>query len=101
MKKYFPVFLTIFTLVLCASCKPKKNIVYMSNNNFEQEVSEARYSGLHIQEGDKLQILVNAFDEVAVRPFNTNTMARTGVAGSGSASASNTFMWPGIRPATG
>lgn len=94
MKKYFPVFLTIFTLVLCASCKPKKNIVYMSNNNFEQEVSEARYSGLHIQEGDKLQILVNAFDELAVRPFNTNTMARTGVAGSGSTSTINTAAGP-------
>jgi len=54
MKIYFPVFFVLALLV--TSCKPKQNVVYMSNNNFEQEVSQARFSGLHIQEGDKLQI---------------------------------------------
>lgn len=84
MKKYFAVFTTIITLLLLFSCKPKKNIVYLSNNNFEQEVSQAKYSGLHIQEGDKLQIQVSAFEEIAVRPFNRSTMAGTGNAASGS-----------------
>lgn len=82
MKKYFSVFI-IITLIAFQSCKPKKNIVYLSNNNFEQEISQAQYLGLHIQEGDRLQILVSAFEEIAVRPFNQSTMAATGTAGSG------------------
>ncbi len=76
--------LTIFVVV--ASCKPKQNIVYLSNNNFEEEVSQARYTGLTIQEGDQLQILVSAFEEIAVRPFNKNTM--TGVGGTEASSNS-------------
>jgi polysaccharide export outer membrane protein len=79
MKKFFYTFLVIATFL--SSCKPKENIVYLSNDNFEQEVSKARYEGLHIQEGDRLQILVSALDEIAVRPFNQNTMTRTGAAG--------------------
>lgn len=82
MKKYFSVFI-IITLFAFQACKPKKNIVYMSNNNFEQEVSKAQYAGLHIQEGDRLQILVSAFEEIAVRPFNQATMPATGSAASG------------------
>ncbi|WHF51416.1 polysaccharide biosynthesis/export family protein [Chryseobacterium gotjawalense] len=85
MKKYFSVFIIVALLVF-QSCQPKKNIVYLSNNNFEQEVSQARYEGLHIQEGDRLQILVSAFEEIAVRPFNLSTMAGTGTAGMGSGS---------------
>lgn len=77
MKKYVPVLL-ISTLLFFQACKPKENIIYMANNNFEQEVSQAKYLGLHIQEGDRLQILVSAFDEIAVRPFNIPSMARTG-----------------------
>lgn len=56
----------------------------MSNDNFAQEVSQARFAGLHIQEGDKLQIQVSAFDEIAVRPFNRGTMAATSSAAEGS-----------------
>lgn len=91
MKKYVPVITALFTILFLASCKPKKNIVYMSNNNFEQEVSEARYAGLHIQEGDKLQILVSAFDEIAVRPFNINTMTSTGNPDSSGGSSGGSF----------
>lgn len=83
MKKYVQVFLNIALLLLLLNCKPKQNIVYFSNNNFEQEVSQAKYEGLHIQEGDKLQILVSAFEEIAVRPFNISTMSGTGTAGTG------------------
>lgn len=82
MKEYFKVFIIIF-LCLLSSCKPKENFVYMSNDNFEKEVSQAKYSGLHIQEGDVLQILVSAFDEIAVRPFNVRTMPRTSDPSSG------------------
>ncbi|WP_027377382.1 polysaccharide biosynthesis/export family protein [Kaistella palustris] len=109
MKKYFPVFPYIILLLLFFSCKPKQNIVYMSNNNFEQEVSQAKFSGLHIQEGDKLQIQVSAFEEIAVRPFNRSSMPSTGTAadaaGGGSASASEyivgadgTIIFPVLGP---
>lgn len=83
----------IIACLLAYSCKPKQNIVYMVNNNFEEEISEARYAGLRIQEGDRLQITVSAFDEIAVRPFNRISMTATGnvadgTSGGGSASPS-------------
>ena len=84
MKKYLQVFLNIALLLILFNCKPKQNIVYMSNNNFEAEVSQAKYSGLHIQEGDQLQILVSAFDDIAVRPFNLSSMSGTGNSGGAS-----------------
>lgn len=58
-------------------------MVYMSNDNFQQEVSEARYEGLHIQEGDVMNITVTAFDALAVKAFNKNTMTQTSGAASG------------------
>jgi len=91
MKKYAAVFHILFITLFLISCKPKKNIVYMSNDNFQQEVSQARYAGLQIQEGDQLQILVSAFDDIAVRPFNIGTMNRTGTSGS---TATNTAITP-------
>lgn len=87
MKKYSSI-LIILNLFLLFSCKPKKNVVYMSNDNFAQEVSQARFAGLQIQEGDKLNILVSAFEELAARPFNRSTMAGTGNAGDGSSGGS-------------
>lgn len=88
MKKYFPVFI-IIVLFAFQACKPKQNIVYLSNNNFEQEISQAKYLGLHIQEGDRLQIQVSAFDEIAVRPFNLSSMNRTGNVASANSGSSN------------
>lgn len=72
-------------LIVCLafSCKPKNNMIYMSNNNFEQEVSQARYEGLRIQEGDVLEVIVTALDDLAVKPFNKTTMQQTGEDGSG------------------
>ncbi|MFC0344177.1 polysaccharide biosynthesis/export family protein [Epilithonimonas hispanica] len=54
----------------------------MSNNNFQQEVSQARYTGLHIQEGDVLEVIVTAMDDLAVKPFNKTTIQQTGEEGS-------------------
>ena len=68
MTKYASVF--IISCLLLFSCKPKKNLVYMSNDNFAQEVSQAKFSGLHIQEGDQIQIQVTAYEAIAVRPFD-------------------------------
>ncbi|MDR6403244.1 MULTISPECIES: polysaccharide biosynthesis/export family protein [Chryseobacterium] len=50
----------------------------MSNHNMEEEVSRAKFEGLHIQEGDVLLILVSALDEIAVKPFNLNTANKVG-----------------------
>jgi polysaccharide export outer membrane protein len=52
-------------------------MVYLSNGNFETEISQARYSELHIQEGDVLEITISALDELAVKPFNKITMSQT------------------------
>ncbi len=78
MNKLKPLLLILLFIV---SCSPKQNMIYMSNNNFEQEVSRARYEGLRIQEGDVLEIIVSAFDELAVKPFNKTTMSKTGEVG--------------------
>lgn len=68
----------VAAVILCVlSCKPKDNMVYMENHNFEQEVSQARYNGLKLQEGDVLEIVVSAFDDIAVKPFNLSTMEQT------------------------
>ena len=56
-------------------------MIYLSNHNFEQEVSQARYLGLHIQEGDIMEIIVSGFDEFAVKPFNRTTMNQIGEEG--------------------
>ena len=82
MKKLL-FFLLIMSLV--TSCKPKQNMIYMSNNNFQQEVSQARYEGLRIQEGDMLEIIVTALDDLAVKPFNRTTMQKTGEEGNAGA----------------
>lgn len=58
-------------------------MIYMSNHNFEQEVSQARYEGLRIQEGDVLEVVVTALDDLAVKPFNKTTMQQTGEEGRG------------------
>lgn len=84
MKKLL-FFLLIISLV--TSCKPKQNMIYMSNNNFQQEVSQARYEGLRIQEGDMLEIIVTALDDLAVKPFNRTTMQRTGEEGNAGGNA--------------
>lgn len=77
MKNYFNLAVVVALLLFVQSCKPKANMVYMSNNNPEQEIAQAKFQGLHIQEGDQLLILVSALDEIAVRPFNINTMTKS------------------------
>lgn len=66
-----------FLISITIACKPKENMVYMSNHNFDQEVSQARYSGLKLQEGDVLDIVVSAYDDIAVKPFNLSSMEQT------------------------
>jgi len=74
MKRQFLLFIIFF---LAVSCKPKKNMIYMSNHNFQNEVNQAKYQSLKIKQADILDIRVSAFDEIAVKPFNLSTMAST------------------------
>jgi len=54
-------------------------MVYMSSqHDMEQEIAQAKYKGLQIQEGDVIMILVSALDEIAVKPFNLNTANKVG-----------------------
>lgn len=83
---YIVLLLTLF------SCRPKQNMVYMSNqHNMEQEVADAKFKGLQIQQGDILLILVSALDENAVKPFNLNTANKVG---SESQSGFNQYVQP-------
>jgi len=77
MKKSIIPYLILLSVALL-SCKPKQNMIYVSKHNMEEEVTKAKYQGLHIQEGDVLLILVSALDEVAVKPFNLNTTNKVG-----------------------
>ena len=65
-------------------------MVYMSNHNFEKEVNQARYTGLTIKDGDVLEIVVSAFDEIAVKPFNLTTISSTNNTGDDSAPQNST-----------
>jgi len=77
MKRTIITYLVLLSVILL-SCKPKQNMVYMSKHNMEEEVTRAKFQGLHIQEGDVLLILVAALDETAVKPFNLNTINKVG-----------------------
>lgn len=76
--KYSALLLSVCLFLGLLSCKPKQNYVYMSNANPQQEIAEYKFIGNHIQVGDELLILVSALDDIAVRPFNLNTMQSTG-----------------------
>jgi polysaccharide export outer membrane protein len=79
MKKTTIITYLILLSVTLLSCKPKQNMVYMSSqHNMEQEVAQAKFLGLQIQQGDVLLILVSALDEIAVKPFNLNTANKVG-----------------------
>lgn len=78
--KYF-FLISAILLGLISSCTPKQNMVYMSNDNFKNEISQAKYNGLHIQDGDVLEIVVSALDDFATKPFNKTSMSQTGTEG--------------------
>lgn len=59
----------------------------MSTGNSSEEIAQAKYEGNRIQDSDVLLIMVSALDELAVRPFNLNTMTATNTEGSGGAGA--------------
>lgn len=85
------VWVALATCLMILSCKPKENMVYLSKGteaHIAAEISRAKFEGLRIQEGDRLNITVSAFDEIAVRPFNQNTMQGTTSVNGGAAGAS-------------
>jgi polysaccharide export outer membrane protein len=88
MKNIIKYFMLISFLV---SCKPKKDMIYVSQNIIGEEITKAKYQRLYIQQSDVLLILVSALDEVAVKPFNLNTMNRVG---SESPNGANLYVQP-------
>ena len=77
MKKTIINYLFLLSFIVL-SCNPKQNMVYMSDNQMEEQIVQAKFKGLNIQEGDVLLILVSAMDENAVKPFNLNTINKVG-----------------------
>lgn len=90
MKKTIITYIILLSVTLL-SCRPKQNMVYMSKHNMEEEINQAKFQGLNIQEGDVLLILVSALDEIAVKPFNLNT---TNKVGSESGTGINQYVQP-------
>ena len=80
MKKFKNIFLLSTAFFIAFSCKPKENMVYMDSqkSSVDAEVKQAVFEGTHLQSGDLLDIKVTAFDDYAVRPFNTNSMNQSG-----------------------
>ncbi|MDF0718765.1 polysaccharide biosynthesis/export family protein [Kaistella sp. PBT33-4] len=78
-------FFYILLVMALASCKPKENMVYMSTAHPDQQITQAKFLGNQIQEGDQLLILVSGLDDIAVRPFNLGSMGATNSNTSGAA----------------
>lgn len=71
--KYLSVAVHALVFLLALSCTPKKNMVYLEQNEQQEKINEAVFEGTKIQTGDLLSIKVSAFDENAIRPFNLET----------------------------
>ena len=79
MNNIFKFLLAVLIQLLFFSCKPRENFVYMDQDKeLAGEIEKAKFQGLLIDAGDVLEINVNGFDELAVRPFNLTTMQNTG-----------------------
>lgn len=92
MKKFSHLIWVLFSLAAVYSCKPKQNMVYMSNGHPEQEIAQSKYEGNHIQAGDELLILVSALDEIAVAPFNLSTMSKTNSSSQGGSATPSEYV---------
>lgn len=67
----------LFISVVIFSCGPKKNMIYMDKDvNYEAEITQAKFEGSKIQQGDVLDIKVTGYDELAIKPFNLSTISQ-------------------------
>ena len=69
------------------SCGPKKDMIYMDKDiNYNAEITQAKFQGNKLLIGDVLDIKVTGYDEIAIKPFNLNTITQINNNGTGNSS---------------
>lgn len=61
--------------------------------NYSAEISQARFQGNKLTVGDILDIKVTGYDEIAIKPFNLNTISQINNSGSGSTSSAGELFY--------
>ena len=64
----------------------------MDKVDYNQEIKQAQYNGSLIQVGDELNIQITGYDELAIKPFNINTISNTNVKDASDASAVQSYI---------
>lgn len=86
VEKLLKIF-SLWLLFFVVSCGPKKDMIYMDKVDYNQEIQQAKYNGSLIQVGDELNIQITGYDELAIKPFNINTISNNNATdGSGATS---------------
>lgn len=87
VKKLKFLYLGLISIIIL-SCSPKRNMIYMDKDiNYNAEITQAKYSGNKLLVGDVLDIKVTGYDEIAIKPFNLNTITQINNNGEGSTSS--------------
>ena len=82
-------FLILLVSLAVISCGPKKDMIYMDKDiNYNAEITQARFQGNKLMIGDVLDIKVTGYDEIAIKPFNLNTISQINNAEVGNTSSS-------------
>ena len=82
-------FLILLISLAVISCGPKKDMIYMDKDiNYNAEITQARFQGNKLMIGDVLDIKVTGYDEIAIKPFNLNTISQINNAEVGNTSSS-------------
>lgn len=94
MKNNFKILILFISLVIVHSCGPKKDMIYMDKDiNYNAEISQARFQGNKLTIGDILDIKVTGYDEIAIKPFNLNTITQINNSGTGNNSSSGELFY--------
>lgn len=82
-------FIILLISLTVISCGPKKDMIYMDKDiNYNAEVTQARFQGNKLMIGDVLDIKVTGYDEIAIKPFNLNTITQINNSATGGGTAS-------------
>ena len=64
----------------------------MDKVDYNQEIKQAQYNGSLIQVGDELNIQITGYDELAIKPFNINTISNSNVKDASDATAVQSYI---------
>lgn len=93
VKKIEILYLVVISIIMF-SCGPKKDMIYMDKDiNYNAEITQARFLGNKLMIGDILDIKVTGYDEIAIKPFNLNTISQINNSGTGSNSSSGELFY--------